>query len=123
LFFGKILPALVKMDKPIIIAAHPDYEKSGAFQAASKNEIDTFLEIPRLDQTGTDAVLQRRVHAVVPRLSLSEVFDEEARAFLFARYQQEGYTLRGTMLLAKEGLRRALNQGLDKITVEALQSS
>jgi hypothetical protein len=123
MFFGKILPALVKMDKPIIIAAHPDYEKSDAFQEASKNEFDAVLEIPRLDQSGTDSVLQKRVESVVPGLGLSEVFDEKALSFLFERYQHNGYTLRGTMLLAKEGLTRAHNQGQNRITLETLQST
>ncbi|MGP8057820.1 MAG: hypothetical protein ACLP9K_09505 [Nitrososphaerales archaeon] len=122
MFFGKILPALVKMGKPIVIAAHPDYERSDAFKEASKNEIDTTFEIPHLEQSGTDAVLQRRIESVVPKLPLLEVFDEKALSSLFEHYQKNGYVLRGMMLLAKEGLTRALNQGQSRITLETLQS-
>jgi hypothetical protein len=65
----------------------------------------------------------KRTKAVAPNTSLEKVFEESAVRLLYENYKNSGCVIRQTMLLAKESLKKAINQGFDIIRKEAVESS
>ena len=114
-FFGRILPALVKIDYPIIVATHEYYEGFPAYRDAEKNCFNKVITIPKIDKAGLDAVLQKRIKAVGSCAKLDEVFEADAVKTIYDYYCREPI-LRRTMLLCQDCVEKAISEGQEKIT-------
>jgi hypothetical protein len=114
-FFGRILPALVKIDYPIIVATHEYYDGFPAYRDAEKNCFNKVITIPKIDKAGLDAVLQKRIKAVGSRAKLDEVFEADAVKTIYDYYCREPI-LRRTMLLCQDCVEKAISEGKEKIT-------
>jgi len=115
-FFGQILPALARIDRPIIVAVHTYYNQSDSYKDTARNVIDSRFQIPVLNREALHSLIDRRIHAVSRRHHWRDLFEppDEAMDSMCSYYSQK-QTLRELMRLCKESLRKAQNEGLQSI--------
>lgn len=113
-FFGKILPSILKIEHPVIVATHKYYDRFSTYQAAERNCFNRVITIPQIEYDGMKQVIAKRINAV-EKAKLGKVFDEDALKSIFHYYRREPI-LRRVMLLCRECIEKASSEGLEKIT-------
>ncbi len=109
-FFGQILLGLIKLDRPLILAAHAYYTKSASYRDAESNYVDQVIILPELNKTGIISLINTRIKAVDSSKNIKNVFEDNAIKSLI-KYYNSKKIIRNLMLICQESIDLADSQG------------
>jgi len=121
-FFGHIVPALAKIDRPVIIAAHTYYRRFSAYKETIKNIVDDRIEIPVINDAAIRSVVDRRINAASSSHTWQDVFEQDAMNAICSHYAEQK-TLRQLMGLCRECIHKAQNEGLQKVPLSLVNAA
>jgi hypothetical protein len=120
-FFGVVLRAVNDhLNAGIVVAAHPFYRRRDDYKKAVRGLIEHHIDIPVVPSADAlGQILTPRIRFANRRRSADDAFDLDALRALFKLYKTAAdQSIRATLAVAHNALRRARDAGVDKIAAE-----
>lgn len=121
-FFGDSLEALLALELPVVVHAHPHYFD----QIPQPTYVDVIARVPRVDAAGIGAILDRRIRTTPGSdgSTVAKIFSDPALDALTEIYCSDtSVSLRRIIQIASGALFEADEAGLDQITVGAVENA